>query len=260
VRIVLYANNRLGWRIAEDLRSRGEEIVALVLHPPSRRRLGDEILRAAGVGPSRVLDGSRLGAPEVVEALRTSRPEIGVSAHFGYRLRRDVLALMPKGCVNVHPGFLPFNRGAYPNVWSIVDETPAGATIHYMDEDIDTGDVISQRRIAVDPADTGETLYVRLEEACLELFRETWPQIHEGRAPRRPQREDEGTRHRVRDVEAIDEIELDRSYTARNLLNILRARTFGSFPGAYFKDGNRKIYVTVQLRELASAATEEESA
>ena len=256
MRVLLFANNRLGALVAEWLRADGDEIVGLVHHPAPRRKFGEEILQSAGVDPARVWDGARLSSPEIVDALRATRPDIGVSALFGYRIPREVLALMPRGCVNLHPGYLPYNRGAYPNVWSIVDETPAGATLHYMDEGIDTGDIIAQRQIPVEPTDTGETLYRKLESVCGDLFRESWPRIRSGDAPRRPQGAQEGTRHRVDDVGAIDEIRLDRSYPARALLNILRARTFGSFPGAFFRDGNRKIYVTIGLRE----AEEEESA
>jgi methionyl-tRNA formyltransferase len=201
------------------------------------------------VAPDRVFDGSRLREPAVVAALAALRPEIGVSVLFGYRIPPDVLAIFPSDCVNVHPAYLPFNRGAYPNVWSIVDRTPAGVTIHFVDDGLDTGDIVAQRRVAVEPTDTGETLYRRLEEASLALFRETWPLIRSGGAPRTAQQPDAGTFHRVRDVARIDEIDLDASYNARSLLDVLRARTFGSFDGAYFRDGKHKVYVTVHLRE-----------
>jgi methionyl-tRNA formyltransferase len=149
---------------------------------------------------------------------------------------------------------LPYNRGAYPNVWSIVDDTPAGVSLHYVDEGIDKGDIVAQRRVPVAAADTGESLYRKLEEASLTLFRETWPAIRSGHAPRHPQNPSDGTSHRVRDVESIDEIDLDSPTTPRRLLNLLRARTFGEFPGAYFRDGDRRIYVRVQLSEAEDPA------
>jgi methionyl-tRNA formyltransferase len=249
MRVVYFANNRVGWQIGRWLKEQGDKIAGLVLHPPERRRYGKEILESAALAPDRVFDGSRLHEPAVVAALSALQPEAGVSVLFGHRIPSEVLALFPAGCLNLHPAYLPYNRGAYPNVWSIVDGTPAGVTIHFVDEGIDTGDVVAQRRVEVEPTDTGETLYRRLEEASLELFRDAWPLIRSGRAPRTPQKRDAGTFHRVRDVARIDEIDLDASYNARSLLDVLRARTFGSFPGAYFRDGQRKIYMTVHLRE-----------
>src|SRR5207248_7068189 len=132
------------------------------------------------------------------------------------------------------------------NVWSIVDGTPAGVTLHYIDEHVDTGDIIAQREVLVDAADTGGTLYNKLERAAEALFCETWPLVRSGKAPRIPQGSG-GTYHRVRDVEAIDEIDLDRPYKAGDLINILRARSFPPHRGAYFRDGNRKVYIEVSL-------------
>jgi methionyl-tRNA formyltransferase len=247
MRVLFFGNNWMGWRIALWLRAQGEEIVGLVLHEPERRGFGEEILRAAETAPEHIFDASTLQDPCVVERLRDLRPEIGVSALFGYVLRREVLDLPPSGCVNVHPALLPYNAGAYPNVWPIVDRTPAGVTIHFMDEGVDTGDIIAQRRVEIEPADTGETLYQRLLQQGLELFCETWPAIRSGHPPRIPQNRAGGTVHRVADVARIDEIKLDRMYTARQLIDILRARTFPPHPGAYFREGSRKIYLRLQL-------------
>lgn len=247
MRILLLGNNRVAWRLAEWLRQEREEIVGLVLHPPAGRRFGDEIIRASGVGADQIFDGSRLSEAAVVRAIDTLRPTLGVCAMFGYLLRDEMLALLPAGCVNVHPSLLPYNRGAYPNVWSIVDGSPAGATLHYIDGGVDTGDVIAQRRVEVEPVDTGASLYRRLEDACVQVFQESWPSLHAGTAPRRPQQKDAGTHHRVRDVETIDEIDLERTYRARDLINILRARTFAPYRGAYFRLGARKVYMQLTL-------------
>ncbi len=142
---------------------------------------------------------------------------------------------------------MPFNRGAHPNVWSIVEDTPAGVTLHYIDEGVDTGDTIAQRRVPIEPIDTGETLYRKLEKACVGLFKEVWPLIRCGKAERIPQRQTGGTFHRIRDTERIDQIDLDSPYTARELINIIRARTFAPYPGAYFCHEGRKAYMRLQL-------------
>jgi methionyl-tRNA formyltransferase len=248
MRVLFFGNNWVGWQIVNWLRLRDEEIVGLVMHPPERRKYGVELIHSAGVDPTCLFDGSRLSDVGVVAAIQELKPDIGISAFFGYILRRDILDLMPGGCINIHPGLLPYNRGAYPNVWSIVERTPAGVTIHYMDVGIDTGPIVAQQRVPVEPVDTGERLYQKLELASVELFQASWPLIRAGSPPRAPQRQAAGTYHRVRDVEQIDEIDLDRTYTARELIDIIRARTFAAYPGAYFRDEQRKIFVGLQLR------------
>lgn len=247
MRVIVFANNLIGWRVIEEV-AKTDEIVGVVVHPRARSKYQDEIVEAAGVEADRVVDGSTLRTETTRDAIRALAPEIGVSALFGYVVPQEILDVMPAGCVNLHPAYLPYNRGAYPNVWGIVERTGAGVTLHYMDATVDTGDIIARREVAIEPIDTGESLYGRLEQASIALFRDEWPSIRTGRATRTRQEPADGTTHRVRDVARIDEIDLDKTYTARELIDVLRARTFGSYPGAYFMHEGRKVFMTLQLR------------
>ena len=87
----------------------------------------------------------------------------------------------------------------------------------------------------------------KLEQAAIDLFRDTWPSIRSGNAPRIRQDPNSGTHHRVRDIDGIDRIDLDATYTARELINILKARTFPPYPGAYFVQEDRKIFMRLRL-------------
>lgn len=245
MRVLFLGNNWLGWQALRWLKEQREEIVGLVLHPPQRRRYGAELSAEADAVP--IFDGSRLREPIVVESIRKLDCEIAVSVLFGYILRPDFLVLPPAGCINLHPSLLPYNRGAHPNVWSIIEGTPAGVTLHYIDPGVDTGDIIAQREVAVKSIDTGASLYRRLEYASLELLKEIWPAVRTGNAPRLAQNRAAGTRHRACDVEGIDEIDLEASYKARDLINVIRARTFSPYPGAYFRDGGRKVRLRLEL-------------
>jgi methionyl-tRNA formyltransferase len=245
MRVLFLGNNWLGWQVLRWLKEQHEEIAGLVLHPPQRRRYGEELSAEADAVP--VFDGSRLRDPAVVNSIRELNCDIAVSVLFGYILRPDFLALPQLGCINLHPSLLPYNRGAHPNIWSIIEETPAGVTLHYIDAGVDTGDIVAQREVFVQPIDTGETLYRRLERASLELFMDTWPLVRAGNAPRWTQNRAAGSSHLASDVEGIDAIDLDASYKARDLINLLRARTFSSYPGAYFRCEGRRVYLTLQL-------------
>lgn len=121
---------------------------------------------------------------------------------YGYRhiLKREILDLFPDRVINLHISFLPWNRGADPNFWSFVDNTPKGVTIHYVDEGIDTGDIIIQQEVAFE--DEGETLattYQKLQDVIQKLFRENWESIRNGNSPRNKQPENSRSIHRVRD-------------------------------------------------------------
>jgi len=254
MRILLLANNWVGWRVASSLTERGEEIVGLVTHPYGKRKYGDEIINAAKVDPACIWEGDQLRRPEVIQSILQKKSDIGISVLFGYILRRDLFNSCPAGCINIHPALLPYNRGAFPNVWSIVEGTPAGVTIHYIDEGVDTGDIISQQEVEVEPTDTGATLYRKLEETAVALFERTWPLIRSGRAPRIVQPKKNGTCHRVRDVQSIDEIDVNRTYKGKELIDIIRARTFPPHPGAYIRLSDRKVYLRLQLEEATEPA------
>jgi methionyl-tRNA formyltransferase len=245
MRVLFLGNNWLGWQVLRWLKEQQEDIVGLVIHPPKRRRYGDELVAEAGSLP--IFDGSRLREPAVLHSLRELDCHVAVSILFGYILRPEFIALPTAGCINLHPSLLPYNRGAHPNVWSIIEGTPAGTTLHYIDPGVDTGDIIAQREVVVKPIDTGETLYRRLEQASLDLFKETWPAVRAGAAPRLKQSGAAGTCHHSRDVERIDEIDLEATYTAGDLINLMRARTFAPYRGAYFQHNGRRVYVSLQL-------------
>lgn len=246
MRVLLFGNGEVASDIARELRRAGDTIVGLVRHPNERARNAEELERAAGVGPDAVVDASTLRSSDTLDRLRAAGAEIGVAAYFGYILSEELLAIPMRGVVNVHPGLLPFNRGAFPNVWSILDRTPAGVTVHWMDRGVDTGPIIAQRPVTVEVVDTGETLYRKLESEARDLFRETWPAIRAGTSASREQPEG-GTVHRSGDVNAVDRIDLDRRYMARDLIDLLRARTFPPHRGAYFEEGGRRIYLRLEL-------------
>jgi UDP-2,4-diacetamido-2,4,6-trideoxy-beta-L-altropyranose hydrolase len=248
-RILYMGNNRVGWQALKWLIQQGADIVGLVVHPPAKRKFVDEMLGLVNLPADRIFDGSRLREASVREAIAALQPDIGLSIFFGYILKSEFISLFPLGVVNLHPSYLPYNRGQYPNVWSIIEGTPAGVTIHYIDAGIDTGDLIAQREVPVTSVDTGQTLYLKLESASLDLFKETWPLIAAGKAPRITQSGVEGTFHKTKDVEQIDRINLDARLNARELIDILRARTFPPYSGAYFiDDDGRRVDVLIELR------------
>jgi methionyl-tRNA formyltransferase len=248
MRLLLLVNNWVGWQITSWLKERDEEIVGLVLHPYQNRKYGNEITSSIGLPGKIIFDGSRLNESSILHEIAALKADIALSILFDYILQDEFIRLFSKGVINLHPAYLPYNRGQYPNVWSIVEGTPAGVTLHYIDTNIDTGDIIAQIEVPISPVDTGESLYRKLEKACVELFVNNWPHIKNGKVKRMEQSLDAGTCHRATDVQNIDEIDLYRQYMAIDLINILRARTFAPYNGAYFRDkNNRKVFLKLNL-------------
>jgi methionyl-tRNA formyltransferase len=123
-----------------------------------------------------VLQPETLKSPEVVAQLRDLAPDAIVLAAFGQILRRDVLALPPFGCINVHASLLPRWRGASPISAAIAagDEI-TGVTIMRMEAGLDSGPILTQRQERILPADTTDSLTERLSHVGAELLAETLP-------------------------------------------------------------------------------------
>jgi methionyl-tRNA formyltransferase len=123
---------------------------------------------------------------------------------YGYRhiLKYDFLKKFGYYAVNLHISLLPWNRGADPNLWSILEDTPKGVSIHNIDTGIDTGDILAQQKVGCLKEDTLRTSYERLSNTVENLFREIWPGIRSGKLKATPQ-VGEGSFHRISDREKV---------------------------------------------------------
>lgn len=103
-----------------------------------------------------------------------------ISYRYRYILKQELLDRFVHKAINLHTSFLPWNRGADPNLWSFLENTPKGVTIHYLDGGIDTGDIIAQRTVEYMPDDTLKISYARLLINIEALFVGTWSEIRSG--------------------------------------------------------------------------------
>ncbi|MEA5388494.1 formyltransferase family protein [Haloarculaceae archaeon H-GB11] len=190
---------------------------------------------------------SLLTTKDQLETIRDVRPDYIVSCGFRHIVPEDILEIPTAGCFNLHPAYLPYNRGANPNVWSIVDGTPAGVTLHHMDENIDTGSIVGRRRVETDFSDTGRDLHERLEDAQVELFRDLWPVIESGEETISEQSGDEGTYHRTADFEALCELDPDENVQVKSFLDRLRALTFSPYDNAYIDIDGERYYIEIDI-------------
>lgn len=245
MKIVFFGNGPLAANILVSLID-SDEVVGVVVHPEQKAKNRDKLLTFASQAGAKVFGAPDLRTPEGLASIRECGAEIGISIMFGYILRPDLLEVFPRGCINLHPAFLPYNRGAHPNVWPIIEGTPAGVTLHQIDAGIDTGPIYSQREVPVDEDDTAETLYAKLMKEAHALFEEAWPHVKSGRLVAKAQ-VGEGTSHKVSDLAKLNHIDLDAPTTARKVINQLRARTFPPYEGAWFADRGGRIFMSLEL-------------
>lgn len=102
--------------------------------------------------------------------------DLAVSYTYRYFILEDVIEALHGNVVNLHNSYLPWNRGADPNLWSIVEGTPRGVSLHYVNAGLDKGDIIAQKLVCDTDEETLESSYLNLHRAALELFREAFGQ------------------------------------------------------------------------------------
>ena len=104
-------------------------------------------------------------------------PDMILSYGYLHIIKKDVIEAYEGKIINLHISYLPWNKGIYPNIWSIIDGTPKGVSIHLIDEGVDTGDIIFQREVEINDDDTLSSSYWRLRENIEDLFMEKWDLI-----------------------------------------------------------------------------------
>lgn len=135
--------------------------------------------------------------------LKTCRIDFIISYGYRYILKKPIVDFMKGRIINLHPSYLPWNRGVHPNFWSWVEDTPKGVSIHFIDEGIDTGNIIVQREVDFED-EKGLNLYdshILLKEEIEDLFMCSWADIKRGTFKLGIKQEGKGSFHLAKDIE-----------------------------------------------------------
>jgi len=181
----------------------------------------------------------------VGEFLARLRPDVIVVAALGKILPAEVLALPPFGCLNLHPSLLPRHRGPSPIQGAILDgDEWTGVSIMLLEEGVDSGPILAQRKVAIELQDTAQSLARKLAQIAAQLLEDTLPRwLSHSLAPQ-PQPEEGATYTKLISKE---EGEIDWHLSAVELWR--RVRAFYPWPGCYTKWQGRifKLWETIPL-------------
>jgi methionyl-tRNA formyltransferase len=232
----------------------GHEVVAVVTQPD--RPKGRDLKPSPP--PVKVV-AERLGLPvqqplkireaAAIESLRAALPDLIVVVAYGQILPKSVLEIPRLGCVNVHTSLLPRWRGAAPIQYAILHgDTETGVTTMYMDEHMDTGDIILQRAQLIHADDTSATLHDRLAKLGADLLVETVGLICEGKAPRAKQDE---TKAMYAKKILKENGRIDWTKPATEIERQIRA--FNPWPGSHTQMGD--LLLKIWKAEIIGGAT-----
>ena len=239
----------------------GYHVAAIVTQPDKPVGRKQSSLKAPPVkeaairhGIQHILQPTKVRTPEFLAAIRELAPDLIVTAAYGRILTRDVLNVPPMGCINVHGSLLPKYRGAAPIQWAIINgDTETGITTMFMDEGMDTGDILLQRELEITPDMNCGELYDKLGILGAETLLETIRAIEQGGLTRIPQDHSKAVTVPIMSKEMGL---IDWSRSAVEIHNLVRGTN--PWPGAYtFYKGDRlKVWKTTVLDECPVGSPE----
>ncbi len=249
MRIVFIGTGEIGVPTLHALQKSEHELVGVVtqpdkpvgreqkiMPPPVKKALLADPLKAS---PARTLQPGKIKDPESIEKIRALRPDVIVVMAYGQILPRAVLEIPKVACLNLHASLLPRWRGAAPIQAAIAaGDRETGITVMYMDEGLDTGDILLQHKLDILPTDTGGSLHDRLAEIAPETLLESLRLFTSGNAPRIPQGQSAATyapklnreTGRINWNEPAEVIER-------------KIRAYDPWPGAFTEFNNRKLKI-----------------
>lgn len=190
MRLIVIGQAPFGRDCLQALLDRGEQVVGTITIPdvPGAKKPNPfkELAMERGLP---LLQPRTLKGPEVLDWVRDKKPDLFVLVFVTQYMGKDVIEAASHGGINYHPSLLPKYRGGSAIAWAILHgELQTGVTIHYIDDGVDTGDIVLQEAVPIGPEDTTTTLYFnKLYPLGVKLVPEAVRLIREGKAPRIPQ-------------------------------------------------------------------------
>jgi methionyl-tRNA formyltransferase len=250
MRIVFIGTGEIGLPTLQALLKSDDQVVAVVtqpdkpvgrdqaIEPPPIKKALISAAAGARVLPF-VFQPARIKDQEAIEKIRGFKPDVIVVMAYGQILPRDVLHIPRLACLNLHASLLPRWRGAAPIQAAIAaGDGEAGITVMYMEEGLDTGDILLQRKIDILPTDTGGSLHDRLAQIAPQLLLESLELLAAGNAPRSPQ---DNARATYAPKLKREHGQIDWSESAEAIERKIRA--FDPWPGAFMKVGGQNLKI-----------------
>ena len=190
MRIVFIGTGEIGVPTLRALQKSGHELIGIVTQPDkpagrAQKITAPPIKAALSEGTMSMLQPARIKDPQSIEEIRALEPDVIVVVAYGQILPRAVLEIPKIACLNLHASLLPRWRGAAPIQAAIsAGDRETGMTVMYMDEGLDTGDILLQRKIDISPTETGATLHDRLAQIAPDALLESLQLLAAGNAPR----------------------------------------------------------------------------
>lgn len=230
-RAVVFAYHNVGYRCLNVLLAHGVEVGLVVTHQDNPNEIiwFDSVQKLAELHGILVITPDDPNTPEVIERIRALKPDFIFSFYYRLMLKQALLDIPPRGALNMHGSLLPKYRGRVPVNWAIIHgETETGATLHYMTDKPDNGDIVAQQAVPILPDDTAHEVFQKVTVAAEMALHGVLPALLAGTAPRLKQDLSQGAYFGGRKPQ---DGEIDWAQSAQNIHNLVRA-VAPPYPGA----------------------------
>ena len=230
-RAVVFAYHNVGVRCLSVLLAHDVDVALVVTHRdnPQETIWFDSVAELAALHGIPVITPDNPNTPEVIAQISALQPDFLFSFYYREMLKRELLEILKRGALNMHGSLLPKYRGRVPVNWAIIHgETETGATLHYMTEKPDNGDIVAQQAVPILPNDTALQVFQKVTVAAEMVLHACLPNLIAGKAKAIKQDLSKGAYFGGR--KADDGI-IDWSQSAQEIHNLVRA-VAPPYPGA----------------------------
>ncbi len=240
-KIVVCAYHTVGYRCLQELLSQGAHVAAVFTHEDSPvEEIWFESVRDLASSHQIPCYTTAVNLPENVELLRKISPDFLFSFYYRFMIKKEVLDIPRSGALNLHGSLLPKYRGRVPINWAVINgETETGATLHYMVEKPDAGDIVDQEHVSIEFADTSLDVFRKVTEAAVRITSRSWPHLLAGTANRVPMNLAAGSYFGGR--KPSDGL-ISWEKSAIEIYNLIRGVTH-PYPGAFTYLEGKKVFI-----------------
>ncbi|MCX2719871.1 formyltransferase family protein [Lentiprolixibacter aurantiacus] len=236
--------------ILKFLIKKGNIPCALIINNGPNGTHSNELKAIADLEDHNVLDQHSFKGRRGIELLKGFKLDYIIGIHFPVIIPKEVLNIPKVGVLNLHPAYLPYNRGWHTPSWAILEKSIYGATLHFMCDKLDEGDIIHQKKIKIHITDTANTLYQRVLDLEKIVFEEAYDSLLTLNPPRKTQN-NLGTSHTKSDLKNVQELDIDKKIRINEFIDLLRALSTNNIKeSAYFLYDDKKISIQVILNEI----------
>lgn len=251
-RAVVFAYHNVGFRCLNVLLAHGVDVALVVTHRdnPNENIWFDSVQKLAELHGIPTITPDNPNTPEVIAQIKALQPDFYFSFYYREMLKPELLAIPKLGALNMHGSLLPKYRGRVPVNWAIIHgETETGATLHYMTEKPDNGDIVSQQAVPILPDDTAHEVFQKVTVAAEMALNNVLPALLAGKAPRVKQDLSQGGYFGGRKPQ---DGEIDWAQSAQNIHNLVRA-VAPPYPGATTTLMGKPMRILKTLQEQGGA-------